>query len=46
MSPKTTFYLCVLAVALVILAVGGWAVKAVQAFVGQTRQPSLRPRPA
>ena len=45
MNAKTIFYLSILCLALVTLALGGWLTKGVKAFVDQTRAP-LRPRVA
>jgi hypothetical protein len=44
MNPKTIFYLSILGLALVAMAVGGWLTKGVKALVDQTREAPLRPR--
>jgi hypothetical protein len=44
MSPRTVFYLSLLVLAALLLAVGGWLAKGVKAIAGQTREAPLRPR--
>jgi hypothetical protein len=44
MTTRTIIYLAILALALLSLALGGWAVKGVNTLVDKTRQTRLRPR--
>jgi hypothetical protein len=44
MSPKTTLYISLFVLALLLLAVGGWVAKGVQAFGDRTELPPPRPR--
>ncbi len=44
MGPKTIAYLAVLFAGLLVLALGGWAVKGAKALTGQRQKASVRPR--
>jgi hypothetical protein len=44
MKPKTIFYLSVLTLALLVLALARWVADGVSSVAGQARRPSAHPR--
>lgn len=44
MTPRKVFYMSIIALALLVLALGGWLAKGLKAVYGPRRTPALRPR--